>query len=100
VPRSQWRSSVHTLRGTRRTLTDAMAAGGAEAKRAFTAMMEMGKLDIAKTKAIRRADRMVGRAESPKDNSLGQSEPASDALGQLSTKSSSPERAAEFPQAK
>jgi predicted 3-demethylubiquinone-9 3-methyltransferase (glyoxalase superfamily) len=28
-----------------------MAAGGAEAKRAFDAMMEMGKIDIAKINA-------------------------------------------------
>jgi 2-polyprenyl-6-hydroxyphenyl methylase/3-demethylubiquinone-9 3-methyltransferase len=39
---------------TPRTLTDAMAAGGAEAKRAFAAMMEMGKIDIAKIDAARR----------------------------------------------
>ena len=35
-------------------LTEAMAAGGAEAKRAFEAMMEMGKIDIAKIEAARR----------------------------------------------
>jgi predicted 3-demethylubiquinone-9 3-methyltransferase (glyoxalase superfamily) len=35
-------------------LMDAIAAGGAEAKRAFTAMMEMGKIDIAKIEAARR----------------------------------------------
>jgi predicted 3-demethylubiquinone-9 3-methyltransferase (glyoxalase superfamily) len=35
-------------------LTDAMAAGGTEAKRAFAAMMEMGKIDIAKIEAARR----------------------------------------------
>jgi predicted 3-demethylubiquinone-9 3-methyltransferase (glyoxalase superfamily) len=39
---------------TPRTLTEAMAAGGAEAKRAFEAMMEMGKIDIAKIEAARR----------------------------------------------
>jgi 2-polyprenyl-6-hydroxyphenyl methylase/3-demethylubiquinone-9 3-methyltransferase len=39
---------------TPRVLTDAMAAGGAEAKRAFAAMMEMDKIDIAKIKAARR----------------------------------------------
>ena len=39
---------------TPRALTDAMAAGGAEAKRAFGAMMEMGKIDIAKIEAARR----------------------------------------------
>jgi 2-polyprenyl-6-hydroxyphenyl methylase/3-demethylubiquinone-9 3-methyltransferase len=39
---------------TPRVLTDAMAAGGAEAKRVFTAMMEMDKIDIAKIEAARR----------------------------------------------
>ncbi len=39
---------------TPRTLTDAFAAGGAEAKRAFDAMMTMGKIDVA---AIDRARR-------------------------------------------
>jgi predicted 3-demethylubiquinone-9 3-methyltransferase (glyoxalase superfamily) len=39
---------------TPRTLIDAMAAGGAEAKRAFEAMMEMGKIDVAKIDAARR----------------------------------------------
>ena len=39
---------------TPRVLMDAMAAGGAEAKRAFTAMMDMGKIDIAKIEAARR----------------------------------------------
>ncbi len=32
----------------------ALAAGGAEAKRAFDAMMEMGKIDVAKIEAARR----------------------------------------------
>src|SRR5205085_5027112 len=32
---------------TPRTLTDALAAGGAEAKRAFSAMMTMKKIDVA-----------------------------------------------------
>ena len=36
---------------TPRVLTDSLAAGGAEAKRAFAAMMEMGKIDIAKIEA-------------------------------------------------
>ncbi len=36
---------------TPRVLTDAMAAGGDEAKRAFAAMIEMGKIDIAKIEA-------------------------------------------------
>ena len=31
-----------------------MAAGGAEAKRAFDAMMELGKIDIAQIEAARR----------------------------------------------
>jgi len=38
---------------TPRVLIDAMAAGGDEAKRAFAAMMEMGKIDIAKIEAAR-----------------------------------------------
>ena len=39
---------------TPRVLTDALAAGGAEAKRAFEAMMEMRKIDVAKIEAARR----------------------------------------------
>ncbi|MDR7035092.1 putative 3-demethylubiquinone-9 3-methyltransferase (glyoxalase superfamily) [Mesorhizobium sp. BE184] len=39
---------------TPRTLTEAMAAGGAEAKRAFDAMMKMRKIDVAKIDAARR----------------------------------------------
>ena len=39
---------------TPRVLTDAMAAGGAEAKRAFTAMMTMRKIDVAAIEAARR----------------------------------------------
>jgi len=39
---------------TPRALTDAMAAGGAEAKRAFDAMMTMQKIDVAKIEAARR----------------------------------------------
>jgi predicted 3-demethylubiquinone-9 3-methyltransferase (glyoxalase superfamily) len=39
---------------TPRALTDALAAGGAEAKRAFAAMMEMGKIDVAKIEAARK----------------------------------------------
>ncbi|QDC00029.1 VOC family protein [Mesorhizobium sp. 8] len=39
---------------TPRTLTDAMAAGGAEAKRAFDAMMTMQKIDVAAIDAARR----------------------------------------------
>jgi predicted 3-demethylubiquinone-9 3-methyltransferase (glyoxalase superfamily) len=40
---------------TPRVLIDAFAAGGAEAKRAFAAMMEMGKIDVAKIEAARRS---------------------------------------------
>ena len=39
---------------TPRVLMEALAAGGAEAKRAFAAMMEMGKIDIAKIEAARK----------------------------------------------
>lgn len=39
---------------TPRALTDALAAGGAEAKRAFEAMMSMKKIDIARIEAARR----------------------------------------------
>ena len=39
---------------TPRALTDALAAGGAEAKRAFAAMMTMKKIDIAKIEAARK----------------------------------------------
>jgi len=39
---------------TPRVLTEAMAAGGAEAKRAFDAMMTMQKIDVAKIEAARR----------------------------------------------
>jgi predicted 3-demethylubiquinone-9 3-methyltransferase (glyoxalase superfamily) len=35
-------------------LTDALAAGGAEAARAFQAMMTMHKIDVAKIEAARR----------------------------------------------
>ncbi len=38
---------------TPRVLTEALAAGGEEAKRAFTAMMEMKKIDVAAIKAAR-----------------------------------------------
>ena len=41
---------------TPRVLTEALAAGGEEAKRAFTAMMEMGKIDVAKIEAARRGE--------------------------------------------
>jgi len=39
---------------TPRVLTDALAAGGAEAKRAFEAMMSMTKIDVATIEAARR----------------------------------------------
>jgi predicted 3-demethylubiquinone-9 3-methyltransferase (glyoxalase superfamily) len=39
---------------TPRTLTDALAAGGGEAKRAFEAMMTMKKIDVAAIEAARR----------------------------------------------
>jgi predicted 3-demethylubiquinone-9 3-methyltransferase (glyoxalase superfamily) len=39
---------------TPRTLTDAVSAGGAEAKRAFDAMMKMTKIDVAAIDAARR----------------------------------------------
>jgi predicted 3-demethylubiquinone-9 3-methyltransferase (glyoxalase superfamily) len=39
---------------TPRALTDALAAGGAEAKRAFEAMMGMKKIDVAAIEAARR----------------------------------------------
>ena len=39
---------------TPRVLTDALAAGGAEAKRAFEAMMKMKKIDVATIEAARR----------------------------------------------
>ena len=39
---------------TPRTLNEAMAVGGAEAKRAFDAMMTMKKIDVAKIDAARR----------------------------------------------
>jgi len=39
---------------TPRVLTEAMAAGGAEAKRAFEAMMDMKKIDVATIEAARR----------------------------------------------
>ncbi|GHC61139.1 VOC family protein [Neogemmobacter tilapiae] len=39
---------------TPKALTEGMAAGGAEAERVFAAMMEMGKIDVAKIEAARR----------------------------------------------
>ena len=37
---------------TPRVLTDAMASGGEVAKRAFEAMMKMGKIDVADIEAV------------------------------------------------
>lgn len=39
---------------TPRVLTEALAAGGEQAKRAFVAMMDMGKIDVAAIEAARR----------------------------------------------
>lgn len=39
---------------TPRVLTEALAAGGEEARRAFEAMMQMGKIDVARIEAARR----------------------------------------------
>ena len=50
---------------TPRVLTEAVAAGGAEAKRAFTAMMEMGKIDVAAIKAARRGEAKSGAGKGP-----------------------------------
>lgn len=41
---------------TPRVLTEALAAGGVEAKRAFDAMMTMQKIDVAKIEAARRGE--------------------------------------------
>jgi len=41
-------------RSLRALLTDALAAGGGEAKRAFEAMMTMKKIDIAASRQARR----------------------------------------------
>ena len=41
---------------TPRALNEAMAAGGDEARRAFEAMMTMGKIDVATIEAARRGD--------------------------------------------
>jgi predicted 3-demethylubiquinone-9 3-methyltransferase (glyoxalase superfamily) len=42
---------------TPRVLTEALAAGGDEAKRAFDAMMDMKKIDVAAIEAARRGRR-------------------------------------------
>ena len=39
---------------TPRVLTEALAAGGEQAKRVFDAMMDMGKIDVAAIEAARR----------------------------------------------
>ena len=41
---------------TPRALTDALAAGGDEARRAFEAMMDMKKIDVARIEATRRGN--------------------------------------------
>lgn len=46
---------------TPRTLTEALAAGGAEAQRAFTAMMTMSKIDVAAIDAARRGALYIRR---------------------------------------
>jgi predicted 3-demethylubiquinone-9 3-methyltransferase (glyoxalase superfamily) len=43
---------------TPRVLTDAMAAGGDEARRAFEAMLPMQKIDVAKIEAARRGEKV------------------------------------------
>ena len=45
---------------TPRALTDALSAGGGEAKRAFEAMMTMKKIDIATIEAARRGGQKEG----------------------------------------
>ena len=59
---------------TPRALSDAMAAGGATAKRVFEAMMTMGKIDIAKIEAARRGHRpkQTGTARRSKKKARGQ----------------------------
>ena len=46
--------ALHAARLTPRVLTEAMARGGDVAKRAFEAMMQMRKIDVAKIKAAAR----------------------------------------------
>ena len=57
---------------------------------------ELGRRNRVAVGNVLRTARKLGRAESPEENSPGQSESASDALGQPSTKFPSPERAAEI----
>jgi predicted 3-demethylubiquinone-9 3-methyltransferase (glyoxalase superfamily) len=47
-------TEAFSLQITPRALTDALAAGGGEAKRAFEAMMTMKKIDVAAIEAARR----------------------------------------------
>jgi predicted 3-demethylubiquinone-9 3-methyltransferase (glyoxalase superfamily) len=54
---------------TPRALTRAFTAGGAKAKRAFAAMMEMGKIDIAKIEAAVRDDDTARPAKSRRESS-------------------------------
>ena len=49
---------------TPRVLTDALATGGDEAKRAFDAMMEMGKIDVAAIEAARPSHGRLRQARS------------------------------------
>jgi len=51
---SSLRHSRRSEQLTPRALSEAFAAGGREAKRAFEAMMTMKKIDIAKIEAARR----------------------------------------------
>jgi predicted 3-demethylubiquinone-9 3-methyltransferase (glyoxalase superfamily) len=46
---------------TPRVLTDALAAGGDEARRAFEAMMPMQKIDVATIEAARRGETVASR---------------------------------------
>src|SRR6266542_3482833 len=46
-------SEAFSFQITPRALTEALAAGGGEAKRAFDAMMTMGKIDVATIEAAR-----------------------------------------------
>jgi predicted 3-demethylubiquinone-9 3-methyltransferase (glyoxalase superfamily) len=56
MPRQMYRTEQRSMTSqlTPRVLTEAMAVGGAEAKRAFDAMMTMKKIDVAAIKAARR----------------------------------------------
>lgn len=56
---------------TPRVLTDAMAKGGATAKRAFAAMMEMGKIDVAKIEEAIGETSKAGSRKAPKRTQRG-----------------------------